>query len=43
MVDLPPSHFKGWEPFTKHYFDHFNEKWATDKKYKNWEIVLKNF
>jgi hypothetical protein len=34
MDDLPPSHFKGWEPFTKHYFDHFNEKWATDKKYK---------
>jgi len=34
MVDIPPSHFRGWEPFTKHYFDDLNKKWATDKKYK---------
>ena len=34
MDDLLPSHFEGWNPRTRHYFDKLNKEWATDVKFK---------
>ena len=34
MDNLLPSHFEGWIPRTRHYFDKLNKEWATDIKFK---------
>jgi len=34
MTLYPPSHFKNWNPVTKHYYDKLNREWATSEKYK---------
>ena len=43
MDDLLPSHFKGWNPKTSHYFDKLNKNWATDPKFKQLGNCFENF
>ena len=43
MDDLLPSHFKGWNPKTSHYFDKLNKEWATNPKFKQLGNCFENF
>jgi hypothetical protein len=43
MEHLPPSHFKGWNPMTRHDFDKLNKKWATDEKFNQLGNCFESF
>ena len=43
MDNILPSHFEGWNPRTRHYFDKLNKEWATDMKFKQLGDCYENF
>ena len=43
MDNILPSHFEGWNPRTRHYFDKLNKEWATDIKFKQLGDCYENF